>query len=266
MSNQGDTMNAAERIEALARLLHTYGRALAESVQRSGQENDPPAIAFQRAFDFGRGTLRSAALLLNKRREHLGAITLVRGFYELAMRMLWSSREPAGWQRFQVYYVRQDKVWAEEAKAHPQFTRIAEHLCQLADPILSRTDPAGKPYDPMPGNLETVLADNEKRDVKEGELTAIGPGKPFQYTHVYRMMCRPAHGNVFPLTDEFPKPDLRHLVIGSGYATFALLRAACAVGAADEKAELESYGKQIIDTISGSRELSLDDLPEPETE
>lgn len=78
------------------------------------------------------------------------------------------------------------------------------------------------------------------------------------------MMCRPAHGNLFPLTDDFPKPDLRHLLMGASLATFNFLKAFCVVAATDEKAEFEAIGQQIIDVLRNSRDLWLDDLPDAE--
>lgn len=260
-------MNAVERLGELITVLEKCGGVLCERVNGAGQQDDPPAIAFRRAFDFGCSTLRSAALVLRARHDYLSSITLVRGFFELAMRMFWASREPSGWQRFQVYYVGQDKTWAVEARASDGWRELADRILTIADDILGRLGPNGKPYESMPRNLGQIMQDNEDRDIREGQIDERpAGGARFQYTQVYRMMCRPAHGNVFPLMVECPKPDLRHLVIGAGLAVSALLRATCVVAADDEQTESEATTKQVLDIIAGSGELSLDDLPEPDTE
>lgn len=169
-------MNIVERLETLIRLLEGCRSIFTEKVEQSHQENDPPAIAFQRAFPFGANTLRSTVLLLKQRKDYLSGITLVRGFFELAMRLFWASREPSGWNRLQVYYVEQDKTYFNEIKVHEKFEKSATHCLDLATEVLARKDEHGQHYKSMPKNLDTVIVDINKRDVKEGDLLELSPG------------------------------------------------------------------------------------------
>jgi hypothetical protein len=42
------------------------------------------------------------------------ACTLLRSFYELAVRLLWASKEPDGWWRLNVYFADEAEKWAND--------------------------------------------------------------------------------------------------------------------------------------------------------
>lgn len=257
-------MTAVDRIDELIGLLDHVGACFAESVKDVAQDDDPPAIAFQRVFEFSSRTLRSAATVLAQHRDVLSAATLIRPVFEITARILWAARESGGWQRLPAYYAKEERKWAAEAVAFPAFRAIAKHVQLLADSVLARVDPSGETIQPMPTKLEDILTQIESHDIKDGYADNSTDHPRFQYTNVYRMLCRPAHGNVFSIVDGVTQPDLRHVVVAAGLGVFALTRAACAVGAEDERAETEALATRIGQLIGGSRNISLDDLPPPD--
>lgn len=250
-------MDTFQRIEVLLGLLNRYDVAVSKCVGDGDQREEPQAIAIQRAFRFARDTLESVLLVLRERRDLLSALTLCRACYELGLRILWASREPSGWQRLQAYYARQDKKWASAVKGVPDYRRVGERILDLAGQVLDKNDTAEKRYGRMPGVCD-ILKAIEKRDLVEAQLPRANGAAAFEYNNVYRIMCRPAHGNVFSISDGYPVPTLQHLIVGAALATFAILRVACVLAAEDEGRETEAVEKKIIEVIDGSRELTLD--------
>jgi hypothetical protein len=257
-------MNAIERLNALESLLAEYAHIHATCITAGGQDNHSPAIAFKCAFEFGQRSLRSAALLLEHGRDVGSAIAVVRGFYELTMRILWASREPCGWPRFAAYYATQEQKWANAVRSSPGSSdasrRAADQVLKISSDCLTKLN-----CDPMKSQLDQVMDDIEKKDLDLDQLDCTGTAK-FQYNMVYRLMCRPAHGNLFPIFEQWTQPDLSHLVASAAWATLSLLRAMCAVSAtnsADNDAKVEAVGKRVHKILLGLEELSLDDVPPP---
>ena len=92
-----------QKLRSCIDLLDQYEKPLRESLEGGGQMEEPPAVMLLRGFAFGRATLKAMVAVADGGDEACGVClpTLCRPFYELAVKVLWASREPDGWERIQ---------------------------------------------------------------------------------------------------------------------------------------------------------------------
>ena len=176
--------------------------------------------------------------------------TLVRAFYEAAVRLHWASRAPDGWQRLQAYFANEERKWANEAKGIQATASPAIATAKRSQEILDRTDRSGKKYKPAP-NMKQLLQELVGVDVVQGIQEKENRTADFNYTNVYRFLCKAAHGSMTALRE--PAEFLRHAKFGMIMAICSLLQAHCHVGVADYKQEVEKIGQQMVKIIKGTR-------------
>jgi hypothetical protein len=253
-------MGIVERIETLQGLLVRHGDAFLAAIQRSGQQNDPQAIAMRRALDFGRNTLESITTLLRLRNDVAGSVALCRSFYELGLRVRWASHHDYGWFRFMLYYADNEHRWATQVRDLPGFEQVADRILSVVSPLLENKAGPHAGLKPMPKYVREVLRDLERPDKEKGLIGQGDQQHPeFEYAALYSVMCRPAHGNVFSVLVGFPGPEPKHLVVGAALAVYAVLRALAHCMATDERKERETaekVGSAVIEVIRGAEKLN----------
>lgn len=223
-----------------------YAKIFSCSIAKSNQEYDPPAIILKRVFEFGRLTLAGMRVLLESAEREGNAIlacTLVRPYYEAATRVLWASRAPYGWDRLITYHAKEDLKWAKEAQRFPGTSELAGRKIEEASKLLDRKDDAGRPFDPAPP-LPQLLKESAEQNVREG-LTMTDPNDSsgYEYSNLYRWLCRPAHGHVCALA--IPSGYLRHTGASAIGATCMLLQAYYHACAPDPVSEITKIGHEI---------------------
>lgn len=239
--------NHLEAFAQFAKLLAKYALLFSQALKKGGQANDVPALMIKYALAFGQNTIKAIEILM---REHISTVlacTLCRPYYELAMRLLWAAREPYGWQRLQAYLATEDLKWAKEAVNMPEIAEHAQQVLARSQEVLSRTDPRGKSYSPAPG-LQQILMDIEKRDISEGIRPVGGNIAAYEYTNIYRVICRPAHAHMQAISLH-PASFWGPTVFAAGTATFALLRTVCYTSSEDLSKQIKDLDLHIA-TIS----------------
>lgn len=231
--------------------LAEHAAIMKQAVGAGDQQAEPPAIMFQRAFDFGLQAIDAIIRLLGDGEQYaLHACTLCRPFYETAVRLLWASRTPDGWQRLQAYYANEDRKWADEARRISSTAEIAASTRQHREEILERTDETGEKFCIAPG-MQQLLRDVVKHDMIEGIREESDRSADFDYTNVYRFLCKAAHGHMTSLGR--PASLLRHAKYGTIMAIWCLLQAQCHVGAKDFSKEIDVIGKKLMKIIEEHR-------------
>ena len=252
MTDNGVTTKTAIAVLTDCRVvLAEHAEIMKQVVVASSRQNEPPAIMFQRAFDFGLQTIDAIIRLLSDGEDFaLHACTLCRPFYETAVRLLWASRTPDGWQRLQAYFANEDRKWADEAKRIPSTAEVAASTREHRQGILDRTDETGERFAPAPG-MQQLLRDVVKHDMIEGIREESDRAADFDYTNVYRFLCKAAHGHMISLGR--PAGFLRHAKYGTIMAAWSLLQAHCHIGAKDCKKEIDVIGKTLMKIIEEHR-------------
>ena len=258
-------MEANTRLEMCVDLLVEYGSALKALLKAGGQTREPPAIALQRAFGFGQATIEAMRLLLPTDKYASLMQTLCRPYFELTALLLWAARTTDGWQRLQTLWVDANKKWAQEAVNLPPIAEHAKAILKGAEEVLDRKDASGNPYDPAPP-INQVLKTIEEQNVAEGLAESGRQSAKFQYTVVYRMLCRPAHGHIQAL-NLLPDAVRRHAATSAVVATWMLLQAFCHVQPAERDKCLETAGERVKEILRPSGERTeASSAPEPRGE
>ena len=258
----GMTKDDTKKLRSCIDLLDLYGTSLWKSLEDGGQAMEPPAVAILRAFAFGRATLKAIIVVADQGDEECGVClpTLCRPFFELAVRVLWASRQPDGWERLQRHYAEQDEKWAKRAVEIPAWANYARPFLANAKNVLGRTDIKGNSYTPAPTMVQS-LQQVEKHDVDFGFKTRQEDVVWFEYAHLWRVMCGTAHAHVVQIARS-PAAHTRIAVGGALVATFALLRATAVFTAPDKEGIIEAVGlmvKKMIRILKGEV-LGLDDV------
>lgn len=252
-------------------LLDLYEKPLRDSLEDGGQTQDPPAVMLLRGFAFGRATLK-AMIAVADQDDECGVCmpTLCRPFYELAVRVLWASRDPDGWQRLQKHCANEDRKWAKRAVDLPSWAEYARRVLDNAESVLDRTDGDGNPYS-NPPPMDQTLEQVEHRDIACGIKTEEGSAR-FEYANLWQMMCGTAHAHLVQIARP-PEAHTRIAVSGAAVATFALLRAVAVITAPDLQGlneTVEVMGQHINGILKGEADLGLDEVvftrvpPDPE--
>ncbi len=252
-------------------LLDLYEKPLRESLEDGEQLEDPPAVMLLRGFAFGGATLK-AMIAVADQDDECGVCmpTLCRPFYELAVRVLWASRDPDGWQRLQKHCANEDRKWARRAVNLRSWAEYARRVLDNAESVLDRTDDDGNPYS-NPPPMDQTLQQVEKRDIDCGLKTEEGSAR-FEYANLWQMMCGTAHAHLVRIAHS-PEAHTLIAVNGAAVATFALLRATAVVVAPDAdgiKEIVEAMGQKINGILKGETDLGLDEVtftrvrPDPE--
>ncbi len=203
----------------------------------------------RRAFNFGRRTIGAIQVLLQAGHENaLFACILCRPCYEAALRVLWASRTPEGWQRLQSYYADQDRKWAQEAQNIPSVSVIARKTLANSQEILKRTHDNGKKFPPAP-NIEQTLREIEQQDVQQNLREADSTSAAFDYTNVYRFLSQAVHGHMSVIGQMKSSAFLRHATMTPVMVTSLLLQACCHIATCDPKKEIELAAKKIVELL-----------------
>ena len=239
--------NMPERFAAFKRLLAEYESHFLHAIAKGRQNDDVPALMLKHALQFGQRTIESIEILMNRAVDTIFPCALSRAYYELAIRLLWASREPHGWEQLQTYFCNEDKKWSQEAVEMPEITSHAQQVLQSAKEVLGRQYANGETYKVAPG-LEQMLREIEDRDISQGIRQKGRRAAAYEYTNVYRIVCRPAHAHIQAISapaGSFFSPT----VFAIGLATFSLLRAVCYVGAKDPGKEIKAIELEMVDTL-----------------
>jgi hypothetical protein len=250
--------NHREIITALREALERHKDLFERAVAAGGQSAEFPAIILRQAFHFSVRTLSAIDRVLLEPESTAMALTLARPFYELAIRVLWSAREPAGWDRLLAHFAEEEKKFAKgviNACAHHE--RARDRLASL-QPILERRDAAGCLILPAP-KLMRMVRDIVEADSRERATPSLHKYDELEYTGLYRIMCRPAHGNVLSSNSADPDSDLRLAMTVLVLSTFRLLQTFChvAVRDAEEQATVTKLEDQAVQLILECRQLSF---------
>ncbi len=236
-------------IDQCCELLIRYQKLLSDALAKGGQQDDPPAVMLLRTLDFGLRTGRGMKLLvLADPANALLACSLLRGFFESAVRVLWASRTlPSAdnpWSLLQKHWATEDLKWAEDAKHFPSLAEHAECIRKCRQEVLDRTD-----GEKLRLQIMQMLRDIQEADVAE-ELMDVGcRDAEFAYGNVYRLLCQPAHGHPVAIGNQKTDAWVRRASVGFVMATSWALQACCHVAAKDPKAEIDGVTKQLIDLL-----------------
>jgi len=239
--------NYSESFVQFRKLLDKYERLFLEAVEKGGQAEDVPALMIKYAFLFGQNTIDAIQILIEGHNNSIFLCTLCRPYYELSIRILWAAREAYGWQRLQAYLSTQDMRWAEEAIGMPEIAVHAEKILAASREVLSRKDPNDKPYTPAPG-IQQMLKDIEDCDVSQGIREKGGNVAAYEYTNIYRVICRPAHAHMQAISLE-PTSFLNPTVFATGIATFSLLRSVLYTSPENLSKQVKDIELQVVDIM-----------------
>jgi len=242
-------MQLTKSFGELRQLLAKYDCVLAKAVDKGGQADDVPCLMISEGLRFGQGTIKAIEVLLEKKIHSVFACALSRANYELAIRLLWAAREANGWERLQAYFANEDKKWAEEAITMPEVVDHAQKMLADSSEVLRRKFSNGKPYTVAP-SVQQMLRDIERRDISDGIRPKGGSAAVYEYTGVYRIICRPAHAHIQAVSAP-ASAYLGPTVFATGLATFSLVRGVCYVGAKEPRKEIDAVGVEIADTMKG---------------
>ena len=249
------------RLRSCIEMLNFYGGRLDKSLEAGNQSDEPPAVMIQRAFAFGRTAMEMLIVVAGQEAKYgVCAPSVCRPYYELATRILWATREPGGWQRLQAHWANEDRKWAESAVKMPSLAEHARGILKHRKDVLSRTDRHGVPWKPAP-SIETTLKDIERRDLDDGIREEPRGFATYEYTNIYRLLCRLAHAHAVAIAHT-PESHRNHAVSAAVVATFALLRALAQVGEPTTEAArqaTEIVGQKIVKVFKGETDLGLGD-------
>lgn len=241
--------NYPEALDSFLRFLDSHASLFFEAAEAGKQTDEVPVLMLRRTYDLARKTLEALKTHLTEGHGPFLACDLCRPLYELAFRVLWASREEYGWERLQVWLARQDKKWAQEALGMPEFADHAKEIMEQSNEVLSRTDSCGETLKAAP-DLKTMLKQIEDRDVETG-LRSVKTGQAdFEYTNIYRILCRPAHAHLGALSALRTEAFLAVVVFACGNAIFALARAMAHVGAREPEKEIQILASDIHQEFS----------------
>ncbi len=251
--NRADCVSSTlDVLRECQQLLDEYGDKMNKFLVCSAQQNEPRAIMFQRALEFARRTLAGMEILIEKEKANaLLACTLCRPFYETAIRLLWASRRPDGWERLQAFYADQDRKWANEAKDIAATAQVGKHCLGESKEILGRTDECGKKFHPAP-RMEDLLHEVVEADVNGGLRDESDDAHKFDYTNVYRWLCRPSHGHMQALGR--PESFVAHAKFAAVMGTSSVVKAWVHVSTDDPKEEINAVGGRILKIARGDRD------------
>lgn len=254
-------MNAIERLMTCDKLLEHYGGRLAESLRMGNQQDEPPALMLQRACTYGRQVIAALMLMIRQGEQYaLFLAPIARPFYELAVRVLWATREPNGWQRLQVHWAEPDKKWAEDMKNDSVLGDHAKLILNCTEEVLRRTDAGGERFRSAP-DMKQLLKDIERHNVSDGFKEPDGFAI-YEYANVYRLLCRPAHAQITTIGQVKPNPLLHQAVIAVIIAVRSLLHACCHVASSAKEKDIEDADLQIVPLIRGSKDATFEELRE----
>lgn len=245
-----------ERFDDLIHLLAEHESHFLHAIAKGKQEDDVPALMLKHALQFGQMTIGSIEILMDAAVDTIFPCALSRAYYELAIRLLWASRERHGWEQLQTYFYNEDKKWSQEAVEMPEIASHAQQVLQSAKEVLGRQYANGKPYKVAP-SLDQMLRDIEDCDISQGIRQKDCRAAAYEYTNIYRIICRPAHAHIQAISapgDSFFGP----IVFAIGLATFSLLRAVRYVGASDLGKEIKAIELKIVDTLKRLIEIEKD--------
>jgi hypothetical protein len=241
--------NYPEALDDFVKVLENHATLFFEAAEAGKQTEEVPVLMLRIACDLARKTLEALKTHLAGGHGAFLACDLCRPLYELAYRVLWASREQYGWERLQVLLARQDKKWAQEALGMPEFADHAKVIMEQSNKVLSRTDCYGQTLKEVP-DLKTILKEVEDCDVQSG-LRRVNTGQAdFEYTNIYRILCRPVHAHLGALSALDTEAFLPIVVFACGNAVFVLARTMVHVGARDPEKEIQMLAEDIRQAFS----------------
>lgn len=216
-------------LDSCAALLEEYSKAFPRSDSGGGA-----AVAFADqilglARDHGLRTIRAMSRLLCDDEGNVAlACTLLRPFYELSVRLLWASREDDGWRRLELYFANQMRKWANACKgvSNPAMAKLGSDLLQRhqEEEVKKWKDASGNTIKPASDQIEQILNGIEGHDAPSDLAIGKNSGRHI-YTVFYRMICRPSHAHVEPLTGTHDTMYLNSAGYGACLAGTSLLAA-----------------------------------------
>ena len=136
-------------------------------------------------------------------------------------------REDDGWRRLELYFADQIRTWAKCCKDlhNPAMAKLGNDLLQRhqEQEATKWKDASGNTIKPAP-DLYQILKGIEGHDAPRDHTIGKDSGR-IMYTVFYRMICRPAHAHVEPLTGNYDTMYLNTAGYGTCLAATALLTA-----------------------------------------
>jgi len=241
--------NYPEALDDFVKVLENQSTLFFGAAKAGKQTEEVPVLMLRRACDMSRKILEALKTHLAGGHGAFLACNLCRPLYELAYRVLWASREQYGWERLQIWLARQDKKWAQEALGMPEFADHAKVIMEQSNKVLSRTDCYGQTLNGVP-DLKTILKEVEDRDVQSGLRQVNTRQADFEYTNIYRILCRAVHAHLGALSALGTEAFLPVVVFACGNAVFALARTMIHVGAREPEKEIQMLAEDIRQAFS----------------
>jgi hypothetical protein len=241
--------NYPEALDDFVKILENDATPFFQAAEAGKQTGEVPVLMLRGACDLARDTLEALKTHLMGGHGAFLACDLCRPLFEVAYRVLWASREQHGWEQLQVWLAGQDKKWAKEALAMPEFAQHAKKIMDQSNQVLSRTDSYGQSLKEAP-DLKTILKQIEDRDVQSGLRPVKAGQADFEYTNIYRILCRPAHAHLGALSGLRSEAFLPVVVFACGNAIFALARAMAHVGAREPEKKIQILAGDVRQAFS----------------
>ncbi|MHC4064182.1 MAG: DUF5677 domain-containing protein [Planctomycetota bacterium] len=172
------------------------------------------------ALSFARTTTQAIQEQLEKDRIPQADI-LLRSLFETAIRYLYASREPDGWQRLQADAASKDLRWAQKATERPELAPEAQELLKNEQWLARAKE--GKELPDVREMLRTI-----DRRLREDEGKADKPESVFgeySYFTVYGIMSRPVHGHILALSSHANEATISSISAATIQSAFMLVRA-----------------------------------------
>jgi hypothetical protein len=231
--DEGSAMTIAVKnvvgvLDNCAALLDEYSKAFGrpDSAERTAVVFADQILGLAR--DHGLRTIRAMNRLLGDDEGNVAlACTLLRPFYELSVRLLWASREVDGWLRLEFYFARESRKWENACKdsGDTRLAKLGSDLLQRREEreVTKWKDGSGNTIKCAPDIYQT-LKESEGHDAPKDHTIGKNSGRVI-YTTLYRVICRPAHAHIEPLTGTHDTMYLNAAGYGACLAGTALLTA-----------------------------------------
>ena len=103
--------------------------------------------------------------------------------------------------------------------------------------------------------MQQMLREIEQHNIDDDFIERSSGNASFEYTNLYRILCRPTHAHMSTLGLSKPDSLLHHAVIGVILADRLLLHAFCHVAAENKPEEVEVVDRYMIELIKGCKEV-----------
>lgn len=218
----GQVKKITDKINRCVQLLEDHRKSLLDSVTKSGQDKEPPALMILRGFKFAIAGMRAVLDMVDDRDKAIFAACVIRPVYEVAVRILWAAPQQYGYHIVRNDCARQALTLIRENEGDPQLAEMVQRMKQRLQSLLKEKTATG---DEIPSKLPAMpqileqIATHDKQ-TRSAESRGMWRG---QYGAIYKTLCGPSHADVLDLGADYA----RHWPLvetASVLATYTLLR------------------------------------------